>query len=289
MSAGRTPASQLLRGIANVPGFLANRLIDETGEYIAAPLHAAVQTALSPTYQTYLDETVTPIAEGLFAEQQAAKARADKATLMRETERRLRQGIAGGPNYQRTPLPDEERAMLLAQEAATRKMSIGDPYAVTGKQPGVSFTGDVGPGGEFVAGNIFEPQPGDDTIVERLLAESSDNADEAAAAQARANAGAMAQNVAAGAGRGTDMTGDGSTDMTGDGSGDTAQTTTGEATGQQGPTTSDPYAIQGKIGQSTGLEKRGGNWRQYLSRFIGKLDKQRFRGFGKSPRRSKDD
>ena len=262
VSAGRTPASQLLRGIANVPGFLANRLIDETGEYIAAPLHAAVQTALSPTYQTYLDETVTPIAEGLFAEQQTAKARADKATLMRETERRLRQGIAGGPNYQQTPLPDEERAMLLAQEAATRKMSIGDPYAVTGKQPGVSFTGDVGPGGEFVAGNIFEPQPGDDTIVERLLAESSDNADEAAAAQARANAGAMAQNVTAGAGRGTDMTGDGSTDMTGDGSGDTAQTTTGEATGQQGPTTSDPYAIQGKIGQSTGLEKReetGGN------------------------------
>ena len=214
VSAGSTPVSQLLRGVANVPGFLANRLIDETGTYIAAPLHAAVTTGFSPTYQTYVDETVMPIAEGLVAEQQAAKARAEKADFMRREEDRLRRGlgsgVAGGPTYQQIPTPDEERAILLAQEAAARKMSIGDPYAVTGKRPGVSFTGDVGPGGEFVAGNVFEPQPGDDTIVERLLAQGGDNADEAAAAQAQANAGAMAQDVTGGAERGTDMTGDGS-------------------------------------------------------------------------------
>ena len=215
VSAGSTPVSQLLRGVANVPGFLANRLIDETGTYIAAPLHAAVTTGFSPTYQTYVDETVMPIAEGLFAEQQAAKARADKAAFMTEKERRLRQGIAGGPAYQQIPTPEDQTAALLAQQEAARDLS--DSYSGS-----TSFTGDVGPGGQFVGGNVFMPEPadrnpaggtlfGDDqSIIQRLLAESSDNADEAAAAQARANAGAMAQNVTAGAGRGTDMTGDGS-------------------------------------------------------------------------------
>ena len=232
VSAGRTPASQLLRGIANVPGFVANRLIDETGTFIAAPLHAAATTAFSPTYQTYLDETVMPIAEGLFAEQQAAKARADKSTFMRREEDRLRRGlgsgVAGGPTYQQMPTPEDETAMLLAQQAAVQNMASGDPYSVAGKQMPVSFTGDVGPGGEFVAGNIFEPQPGDDTLVERLLAEGSANADEAAAAQARANAGAMEQDITAGAERGTDMTGDGS--------GTTTETTT-ETTTVQGDVT----------------------------------------------------
>ena len=215
VSAGSTPVSQLLRGVANVPGFLANRLIDETGTYIAAPLHAAVTTGFSPTYQTYVDETVMPIAEGLFAEQQAAKARADKAAFMTEKERRLRQGIAGGPTYQQIPTPEDQTAALLAQQGAARDLS--DSYFGS-----TSFTGDVGPDGQFVGGNVFMPEPedrnpaggtlfGDDqSIIQRLLAESSANADEAAAAQAQANAGAMAQDVTGGAERGTDMTGDGS-------------------------------------------------------------------------------
>ena len=215
VSAGSTPVSQLLRGVANVPGFLANRLIDETGTYIAAPLHAAVTTGFSPTYQTYVDETVMPIAEGLFAEQQAAKARADKAAFMTEKERRLRQGIAGGPTYQQIPTPEDQTAALLAQQGAARDLS--DSYFGS-----TSFTGDVGPDGQFVGGNVFMPEPedrnpaggtlfGDDqSIIQRLLAESSANADEAAAAQAQANAGAMAQDVTGGAERGTDMTGEGS-------------------------------------------------------------------------------
>lgn len=138
-SAGRTPASQFARGVANIPAGAYNLFMDATG-LAAAPLAAATDRAFSPTYQTYLDETIMPIAEGMIAQQNASRAQSEKEAFMRERDRRLRQGIAGGPSYEETPTEADQNAAITAQMRQAQDMGE------------VSIM----PDGSMREGNIFE-------------------------------------------------------------------------------------------------------------------------------------
>ena len=178
-SAGRTPASQFARGVANIPAGAYNLFMDATG-LAAAPLAAATDRAFSPTYQTYLDETIMPIAEGMIAQQNASRAQSEKEAFMRERDRRLRQGIAGGPSYDETPTEADQNAAITAQMRQAQDMGE------------VSIM----PDGSMREGNIFEAIAGltsDPYAIQEKLEQAIDPDSYAAAAQ---RAGGQAREAA---------------------------------------------------------------------------------------------
>ena len=186
-SAGRTPASQFARGVANIPAGAYNLFMDATG-LAAAPLAAATDRAFSPTYQTYLDETIMPIAEDIVAQQSASRAQSEKEAFMKE---RMRRGDpAFGPTYEQTPTPQDQGSALIARENEAR--GISDDMGSVSIMPDDSLRG----------GNIFEAIAGltsDPYAIQEKLGQSI-SPDAIAAARQR-EAGQLKEEVEAQAGQ----------------------------------------------------------------------------------------
>ena len=140
----RTPLGEFTKGL---PAFVGNlgigavKSVDpilDASTLLTGPLQAFGRQITSPSYQTYLDETITPIAEDILAQQGYADAEAAKAERMR------RGSPTFGPTYEQTPTPEDQAAALIARENEAR--SISDE----------SGSVSIMPDGSLRGGNIFE-------------------------------------------------------------------------------------------------------------------------------------
>lgn len=140
----KTPLGEFTKGL---PAFVGNlgigavKSVDpilDASTLLTGPLQAFGRRITSPSYQTYLDETITPIAEDILAQQGYADAEAAKAERMR------RGSPTFGPTYEQTPTPEDQAAALIARENEAR--SISDERGSVSIMPDDSLRG----------GNIFE-------------------------------------------------------------------------------------------------------------------------------------